>query len=63
MNKIDFELDTKAFRENVLQADFMLSAMTSEANKRKTSETHIKPFIGFDRAKAIIYPNTKEHTG
>lgn len=56
-----FKLDKKAVRTEILQADWMKSFIEQEANKKKDSNSHVKSFIGFDRAKAIIYPNTKEH--
>lgn len=61
MSEIKFVLDTKAFRELVLQSPEMLSLTESEASKRAGSDEHLKSFIGFDRAKTIIYPNTKEY--
>lgn len=56
-----FKLDTTAFRKEVLQADWMKSFIEAEAQRQADSDSHIKSFIGFDRAKAIIYPNTKEN--
>lgn len=61
MNKVDFKLDTKAVRTEILQADWMKSFIESVAVKEADSNSHIKTFIGFDRAKSIIYPNTKEN--
>lgn len=58
----DFKLDKKAVRTEILQADWMKDYIEQEANKKKTSDQHIKSFIGFDRAKSIIYPNSKEHS-
>lgn len=57
MNNIEFKLDTNAFRKEVLKADWMEKAMESAAKKERKGGTHIKTFKGFDRAKAIIYPN------
>lgn len=59
--KTTFEIDEKAFGTEVMQADWMLKCIESEAKGQASSDQHLKPFIGFDRAKAIIYPNTKEH--
>ena len=56
-----FKLDKEAFRKEVLQSDAMLEITKSYAAKMAGGDTHIKPFIGFDRAKTIIYPNTKEY--
>lgn len=61
MSKVKFELDTAGVRKNILQADYMFEYVKKTANSKSGSDQHIKPFIGFDRAKAIIYPNTKEH--
>lgn len=61
MNNIKFKLDTTAFRKEVLQADWMKMFVESEANKLADPDSHVKSFIGYDRAKAIIYPNTKEN--
>lgn len=59
MNK--FKLDTQGVRTEILQADFMKQYVEQEAQKMADSDSHVKAFIGFDRAKAIIYPNTKEN--
>jgi len=61
MSNTKFVLDKKAVKTEILQADWMLNHIESEANKKAGSDEHIKSFIGFDRAKAIIYPNTKEY--
>lgn len=62
MSKVQFELDTAAFRRLVLQSPEMLALTEREAQKRAGSDEHLKSFIGFDRAKTIIYPNTKEYS-
>ena len=61
MSKVKFVLDTAAFRTQVLQSGEMLELTKSYAEKQAGDNTHLKPFIGFDRAKTIIYPNTKEN--
>lgn len=61
MSEIEFELDKGAFRRQVLQSQGMLTLVTNKAQSMSDSSHHIKPFIGFDRAKAVIYPNTKEN--
>ncbi len=61
MNKCRFVLDTAAFRTQVLQSDGMLKLAEQKAKEKAGANTHLKPFIGFDRAKTIIYPNSKEH--
>lgn len=61
MSKVEFKLDKTAFRTEVLQSPEMLKAVEAAARGKAGSNTHIKPFIGFDRAKAIIYPNTKRY--
>lgn len=55
----NFKLDKSSFRKNVLQADWMKEEMEKVANSRKDADSHLKTFIGFDRAKSIIYPNKK----
>lgn len=61
MSKTKFKLDQAAFRRLVLQSPEMLALTESEANKRVKNKEHTKSFVGYDRAKTIIYPNTKEH--
>lgn len=61
MSNVKFELDTKGVQKEILQADWMEKYIKSEAEKQSGSDRHIKSFIGFDRAKAISYANTKEH--
>lgn len=63
MAKIRFVLNQAGVRKCILQSQEMLEHVTKEANKRCGQDQHVKPFIGFDRAKAIIYPDTKEHSG
>lgn len=52
MSEIKFELDTSAVRSEILQAGYMLAYVTDEAKKQTAGD--VKPFIGFDRAKALI---------
>lgn len=61
MSKVIVKLDKAAVRTEILQSDYMQSYITDVANERATSDSHVKSFVGFDRAKAIIYPNTKEN--
>lgn len=61
MSKTAFKLDKEAFRREVLQSDAMLEVTKAHARELAGDSTHLKPFIGFDRAKTIIYPNTMEH--
>lgn len=60
MSKTKFELNTSAVRSEILQASWMLDFVENEALKQCGPDEHIKSFIGFDRAKAIIYPDRKE---
>lgn len=60
MSSFKFKLDYAGVRKNILQADFMLSFITNQAQAQLNADEHIKPFIGFDRAKAIIYPDREE---
>lgn len=57
----NFKLDKKAVKKEILQSDWMMDFIQKEADKKSGSDTHVKGFIGYDRAKAIIYPNTKEY--
>lgn len=63
MSSVEIKLDKTAVRKQILQADWMKAFIEKEAQSRSGSDTHIKTFIGFDRAKSIIYPNTKENPG
>ena len=63
MSNVKFELDKAAFRKVVMQSPEMLAITEKYARTKSGSDTHLKPFIGFDRAKTIIYPNTKENPG
>jgi len=63
MSKVTIDLDRAGVRSEILQSDWMLSFIESEAQKQTDADSHINSFIGFDRAKAIIYPNTKENPG
>jgi len=60
MSKIEFKLDTAGLRKEVLQADFMLNFIEQQAEAQCDADSHVKSFIGFDRAKAIIYPDQEE---
>lgn len=60
MSKVDVKLNTKAIG-NILKSEEMKKMVESVAKQKAGSNTHVKTFIGFDRAKSIIYPNTKEN--
>lgn len=55
------KLDKTAVRKLILQSENVKAECEKVARSNSGSDTHIKSFIGFDRAHAIIYPNTKEH--
>lgn len=61
MSKYAFKIDIKGTRKEILQAPWMKEYIQSVAEKEKGADTHVRTFIGYNRAKAIIYPNTKEH--
>ncbi len=63
MNDVKFKLDQAAFRSEVLQSSEMLNLTKEYAAKQGGKDTHMKPFIGYDRAKTIVYPNTKRNPG
>lgn len=54
-----FKLNEKGVRTQILQAGYMQDYIEKVAKSRCGSDEHIKSFIGFDRAKSIIYPNRK----
>lgn len=60
MSKVEFKLDSKGVRA-MLQSDMMLPVIEKYAQKKAGADTHIKTFVGFDRVKSIIYPNTENH--
>lgn len=59
MSKYSFKIDIKGVRQNILQADWMKTYISELANSQAGADSHVKSFMGYDRAKAIIYPNTK----
>lgn len=61
MSSVEFKLDKKNFRTEVLQSKEMLKITEEYAQQEAGSDTHLKPFIGFDRAHTIVYPNTRRH--
>lgn len=44
----------------LLQSQEMLSLTERYAQERSGGEGELKPFIGFDRAKTIVYTSNKE---
>lgn len=46
----------------LLQSDEMLALTESYASQMGASGEDMKPFIGFDRAKTIIYSTDREDT-
>ena len=60
MSSVKFKLDTAGVRAEVLQADYMLNYIEQQAEQMCDADSHVKSFIGFDRAKAIIYPDQEE---
>ena len=61
MSKAEFKLDTAAFGRLVMKSPQMLALTEKEAKRIVGQDTHLKPFIGFDRAKTVVYPNTMRH--
>lgn len=60
MSKIKFVYDKSgliAFR----QSNEIKALVKAKAEEMATKDQHILTFIGFDRAKSIIYPNTRKH--
>ncbi len=60
-NAVKVEIDTVGVRKCILQSEEMLQYIEKVALSEADADSHIKSFIGFDRAQAIIYPNTKEY--
>ena len=56
-----FKLDTKGVQSEILKADYMASYIEKVARQQAGADTHVTPYIGFDRAKAFIHSNTEEH--
>lgn len=57
-----FELDTKGVQTEILKASWMKEYITKVAQSQAAgTDAHVTPYIGFDRAKAFIHSNTKEH--
>lgn len=54
-----FKPDSAAIRR-LLQSDEMLSLTEQYARSRAGADGELKPFVGFDRAKTIIYTSHKE---
>lgn len=61
MSKVELILDIPNVRKEILQSDWMQKYIEDVAKDQASSDSHVKSFIGIDRAKSIIYPNTKEH--
>jgi hypothetical protein len=60
MSSPKVKIDRTEIRK-MLQSQEMLEMVKQAAAGKTDSEHHTKPFIGFDRAKVFVYPNTKEH--
>lgn len=58
----EFKLDKKGVG-NLLRSDEMLDLVRRTAEQYVDADRHVKAFKGFDRARAIVYPNTKENPG
>lgn len=57
----NFKLDKAGVRTQILQASWMKDYINGIAESKSDSDHHVKTFTGFDRAKSIIYPNTRKH--
>ena len=62
-SNVKVKIDSEGIRKNILQADFMLKYVEQVAGQMTDGDSHVKSFIGFDRAQAIVYPNTKDNPG
>lgn len=54
MGKSEYKPDSSGITK-LLQSSEMLSLTEKYARNRAGAEGNIKPFVGFDRAKTIIY--------
>lgn len=63
MADVKIKLDHNGLKE-LLQSKPMLELTEKEAQAMLAGHAHhhAKSFIGFDRAKTIIYPNTNRYT-
>lgn len=60
MSKVEIKLDKKGMTE-FLQSSEIAEEIKRVAEQQADSDHHLRSFIGFDRAKTIIYPNTRKH--
>lgn len=60
MKKVEVKLNRKGVGQ-LLKSDAVKQMVEGYAHSQGGADTHIKSFVGFDRAKAIIYPNTKDN--
>lgn len=59
MSKSTFKLNKAGVRA-MLQSDMMKPVIDEAAQKVASSDSHVKSFVGFDRYKAIVYPNREK---
>ena len=60
MSTVEIKLNTKAIG-NLLKSEEAKQLVTNIANGKAGGDSHVKSFIGYNRAIAIVYPNTKRH--
>lgn len=60
MNKVEVKLDRKAIG-NLLKSAEVKDMVAKVAEGKSSNDQHVKTFVGFDRAKSIIYPNTRKN--
>lgn len=62
MANVKIKLDKQGIIE-MLQSDDIMSEVEKYAQKECASHPHhhVRSFVGFDRAKAILYLNTKRY--
>lgn len=59
MSSFRFELDAQGVKKNILQADWMRTYIETQAKGQMNESQIARTFIGFDRAKTIIYPKRR----
>ncbi len=62
MSKVEVELNEKGIQA-LLKSNEVKEYVEKQAQSVASADSHIKSFIGKDRANVFIYPNTKRHPG
>lgn len=60
MSKVEIELNKKGIR-SLLKSNEVKEYVENKAKTMVDADSHMKSFVGYDRANVFIYPNTKRH--